>query len=242
MIDEKKNIILESIKFGFRALYEHIFLFTLTILICVGIVIFGGIVSLLFFLKFGWIFSVLHIGLIIPLFLVLALMVMIFFTGLWLGINKIALDLYDYDKSSVKKLFSCMRLAPKASFAAIMYLIAVGIGSICFVIPGIFLAIRFSLFSYFIVDQTVGPIQSLKMSYKTTKKYGWQLFIVRVIVYLMTTIPTWCGAFLIFMGMPIPSLLLSFVYGLSIIVAMPVSFFVYTYFYRTLVPKISYNE
>lgn len=241
-MNERKSIVADSIKFGFRALYEHILLFVMVILTSIGIISFSGLGLFLLFLQFGWLFSVLHIGVIVAFFFLFCLIVGTFFSGIWLGLNRIALELYDDDKSSVRQFLSCFRLAPKAFGAGIIYFVAVGLGSLLFVIPGIFLAIRFSLFSYFIVDQTVGPIESLKMSYKTTKKHGWQLFIVRVTMYLMASIPAWCGAFLVFIGMSIPSLALSFVYGFSIIATIPLSFLVYAYFYRTLVPKNSYSE
>ena len=55
-------------------------------------------------------------------------------------------------------------------------LLGVVIGYFLFLIPAIFLAIKFSLWRYFVVDKGLGPIQALKASSRTTMGVKWQLF------------------------------------------------------------------
>jgi len=244
MMNEGKSIVVESIKFGFRTLYEHILLFVMVILTSIGTIGLGGLVCFLLFLQFGWVLSVLHIGLIMPLIFFFILMAGMLLVGLLLGLNKIVLELYDYDKSSVKKLFSCFRLAPKAIMAIILYVLGVLAGLVLFIIPGIFIAIRFSLFYFFIVDQNVGAVESLKMSYEATKKRVWQWIALCVALSIISGVfLKLCISCAVFMEMPtIVVSLLGLAYGVNAVFAIPFSALVYVYFYRTLVPKNSYSE
>jgi hypothetical protein len=93
-----------------------------------------------------------------------------------------------------------------------------------FILPGIFIGIRFSLFSYFIIDQNAGVIESLKMSYKVTENHTWNLFLLCLLVAIITSVPK-----MIFSLFSIG--------WISYIFAIPFSALVYSYFYRSLVPQ-----
>ncbi len=82
-----------------------------------------------------------------------------------MGLIRIALKLHDNEKGEFADLFSCFPLFFKYLFGSILYvLIAIG-GMILLVIPGFIWAIKFSFFSYFIVDKGLGPIEALKKEF-----------------------------------------------------------------------------
>ena len=220
----RKSIIGDSIKFGFRASIKHVCFFVVTLLAGVAastVVLIPVLLYLQFFQDVGHKLFALH-----PSFMYLALflwvlIVGLFVSGLYLGFNKIALELCDRGKSSVKELFSCFKLVPRFLAAGILYFIVVAGGLILLIVPGIIIGVRCSLFPYFIIDQDAGVIEALDMSYKATKNYGWSLFLLSLVVNIIMKILSSFG------------LIGSIIY----IFAMPFSTLVYAYFYRSLVPQ-----
>jgi len=71
--------------------------------------------------------------------------------------------------------FSKSHLILKYFLATIVYIICILVGLICLIIPGIIVAIRFSLYGYFIVDKEMGPIQALEESWNTVRGVGWKM-------------------------------------------------------------------
>lgn len=237
---ERKSFVLDAIGFGFTELVNHVRLFVFVLLAGTGLVtLIVGIVALL---NKGFIqssmalnqefqqcvgtdcfqaayesgaslmelatsnfFSLLISGLVLGLF----------FIGLDLGFKKVALALHDRDESSVRDMFSCFALAPKAFVAWVLYFVMVMVGWMVFVLPGFIALIRFAFFPYFIIDKHVGPIAALKMSWEVTRNHVWDMFAfwvaIKVIVYI------------------------GFMSWFGIILTWPLSTLAYAYFYRKLV-------
>jgi len=105
--------------------------------------------------------------------------------GIYLGFIRLVLKLHDTGSSSVKLLFSCFGLAPKALISTILYGLMVFVGFIAFIIPGIYLMLRGFFFPYFIVDKNAGIIDSIKRSFAITRGQVWPLFAISMIVPLM---------------------------------------------------------
>jgi uncharacterized membrane protein len=61
--------------------------------------------------------------------------------------------------------------------AGFLYSLAILLGSILLIIPGIFIALIMSMHSYLIVDQNRGIIASLGESIRITKGHRWNLFL-----------------------------------------------------------------
>jgi len=139
----------------------------------------------------------------------------LFFVGIDLGFKKVALDLHDKHHSSVKEMFSCFSLTPKALIGWILYAVMVWVGWLLFVLPGFIALLRFAFFPYFIVDKHVGPIAALKKSWHITQHHVWDLFAfwvaIKVIVYF------------------------GFLSWLGIILTWPLSTLAYAFFYRKLI-------
>ena len=100
-----------------------------------------------------------------------------------------------------------------------LYTIAVTIGFLFFIIPGIFLATRLHFFDFLIIDKRMGPIEALKASYIMTKGYGWKIFL------------------LVFIVSPLILLFGVLVFLVGILVAIPVVYLAHTLFYGKLLDK-----
>lgn len=149
--------------------------------------------------------------------LISAVVIILFFIGLDLGFRKIALDLHDHHKSSVKHLFSSFSLTPVALIGWMLYALMVWIGWIFFVLPGFIALLRFAFFPYFIIDKHAGPIHALKMSWKMTEDHVWDIFAFWLAIKII-----------VFFG---------FSSGIGIAITWPVSTLAYAYYYRKFVPK-----
>jgi len=238
MMNERKRIIGDAIKFGWRTLVQHISLFAIVVL--VGGAVSAAVLYLIYFFNADFVKAIVEAGSLqkaelskelvrahIPTILVSACVATFVYFALYLGLNKIALELCDRGKSSVNTLFSCVTLVPRTVVAFFLYCVACSIGFILFILPGIFITLRLSLFAYFIIDHNAGVIESLKMSYNATKNNTWNLFLLCLVVALIAGIPKMILSLFVPIGW--------IVYLFSV----PFSVLVYAYFYRSLVPQQS---
>jgi hypothetical protein len=224
----KNKVVFEAIGFAARTLVEHVRI--LGMILLAGFGMSAVVVAFVGLINKGLIQAVMvpitsplraeMMGLITANFfslLVSLLIIGFFFIGLYLGFNKVGLALRDRGNSSVKELFSCFGLVPRAFVALLVYSIIVTVGTMLFIIPGIIAFLRLSLFPYFIIDKNAGAIESLKMAYKATKNHVWQAFALCVAVAIITIL-----------------LRISWVGNIAVI---PFSALVYVYFYRSLVAQ-----
>ncbi len=126
----------------------------------------------------------------------------------------------------------------------LIYSLAVLVGFIFLIVPGIFLAVRFNFFDFFIVDKGMGSIEALKASYAMTEGYWWKIFtLIFVAVPLL-----FLAAALVVLTLTILLILISapglllisisalfFLFGFPIIVS--IVFLAQTFFYAKLVTR-----
>ena len=238
----RKSHVLNAVGFAFESLIDHVRLFVMVLLAGTGVI--ALVVGIIGLLNKGFIQAVMSsqalqdyqecigyncasvayqsgatlmsmISSNIFALLISAVVLAIFFVGFDLGFKKIALNLHDRDESKVKALFSYFGLAPKALIGWILYSLMVWVGWLFFILPGFIALLRFSFFSYFIVDKNVGPIDALRMSWDVTRNHVWDMFafwvVIKIIVYL------------------------GFLSWLGVILTWPLSTLAYAYFYRKLV-------
>ena len=105
----------------------------------------------------------------ILLVIVCASALIAFFYLLELGMIQIALNLYDYNASSLKKLFSCKHLIIRAIIAHFLYAFISVLGLAFFVIPGIYFSLLFKFYEQILVDKNVGVLESFRISAALTK-------------------------------------------------------------------------
>lgn len=135
-----------------------------------------------------------------------------------LGITKIGLKVYAGEKFEVSELFENYRPLSNYILASILYFLAVLVGLILLIVPGIILIIRMGLYPYLIVDKGMGPVDALKESMKLTKGSTLNLFLF----------------WFVLLGVLILGLLALIV---GIIVAIPVTVLAYVFIYRYLESK-----
>jgi uncharacterized membrane protein len=241
-MERNKSHVLDSISFAVRSLIDHVRLFVMVLLAGTGII--ALVVALIALFNKGLIQSILSsqalqdyqecvgyncaaiayqsgasvmamISSNIVTVIISGVILALFFVGIDLGFKKVALQLHDRHHSSVKEMFSCFHLTPKAVVGWILYALMVWIGWIFFILPGFIALLRFAFFPYFIIDKHAGPIHALKMSWKATQHHVWDLFalwvVMKIIVYL------------------------GFMSGIGVILTWPLSTLAYAFFYRKLV-------
>lgn len=108
--------------------------------------------------------------------------------GLSLGFTKLILNIYDQKQLSVRTIFSQFRRIPTFFAAGFLYGLLVAFGMLLLILPGIYWLTRFSLLSFFIVDQNVGVLDSLRLSYRATKRVFWDVFLVFLFSWVISFI------------------------------------------------------
>lgn len=133
-----------------------------------------------------------------------------------LGLIYLSLKLIDGESPTIIDLYSYPNLPKKVLktfIASILYGITVILGLILFVIPGIYIAIRGMFFSYYIVDKDAGIMDSIKMSWNSTKGGVLNLFLFDLLL----------------IGL---NILGALVFGIGLFVTVPVSLLSVALLYR----------
>ena len=131
---------------------------------------------------------------------------------IWMGLIRIALRLHDNKDVGFTDLFSCFPLFFNYLFGSILYGLIIFVGIILLIIPGIIWAIKFQFYSYFIVDEGLGPIEALKRSSLITKGFKWNLFLLGLLLILINVLGALCLLVGLFATIPTAMLAVSFVY------------------------------
>jgi len=86
-----------------------------------------------------------------------------------IGLSWVCLKLSNNEEIRAGDLFSkCEKVLPIIG-AGILYSLAVLVGTVFFIIPGIIISTRYMFFMFFIIDKNCGVIEALKQSAKITK-------------------------------------------------------------------------
>ena len=154
----------------------------------------------------------------ILLFAFLILMLLIL-----LGYMKIGIDIHDGNRYSLKDLLIHYKKLPDFLIGLLFYLVLVAVSSLFLVIPGIFIAVKFSFGLFFILQGDGPALEALKKSWKITKGQFFNL----LLLYLFLIIVNVLG------------------FGFAIIGAaftMPVSIVAIVYSYRKLAEDYQKKE
>lgn len=104
---------------------------------------------------------------------------------LGLGLARIGLNLVSGKAADISMLFGEGRKLVPMVAASIMYYAMVVVGLILLIVPGIYLALRFSQFGVAIVDKDMGAIESLQYSARLTEGNKMNLFGLYVLCILV---------------------------------------------------------
>lgn len=99
-----------------------------------------------------------------------------------LGFTKIMLRLVQDEFVEVADMFNNFRPFLSFFIASFLYGIAVGLGLLLLVVPGIIIAIRFQFFPYFILEEGVSSFTALQKSYYLSENLTLELFLFGFIV------------------------------------------------------------
>jgi uncharacterized membrane protein len=107
--------------------------------------------------------------------------------------------------------------------AQIVVGIAVILGFVLLIVPGIIVALGLLFTPYIVLDQKKGPIEALKMSWAMTKGHRWRLFLLMCSIVLLNIL----GMLLLFVGLivtaPVSMLALAHTYRLLSNSSTPIS-------------------
>jgi len=137
-----------------------------------------------------------------------------------MGLIKIALALIDGRKGMVRDLFNCLPRFLSYFISSILYGLIIVAGLLLLIVPGIIWAVRFQFYPYYIIEKGLGPVESLKMSFRISSGQAWHLLLMDIA----------------FTGVVILGLL---ALGVGIIVAVPTIMIGTAHVYRKL---LSYQE
>lgn len=133
-----------------------------------------------------------------------------------LGLARIGLLAVDKKPYTFKDFFTFGSVVVPYFMAMIIFQVAVFLGIIVFVIPGIMIAIAWMFYTYLIIDKGVQPLDAFKQSAAMTKGYRWPLFGIVLLLALINV-----GGALLF--------------GIGLLITMPATAIAVAHLYRQLV-------
>jgi uncharacterized membrane protein len=153
----------------------------------------------------------------------LPLLAFIFNVGSWIVsiissifVVKIGLRLYGNDQiGSYGFLSFSSSLFFKYLLGYILYGLAILIGLILLIVPGVYLAIKYQFVPYLIVDKGMDPIEAFTESAKMTNGQKWNLFLL-ILLYIL----------ILFVGL--------LALGVGLLVAAPIVMIAQAYVYKKL--------
>jgi hypothetical protein len=95
-----------------------------------------------------------------------------------MSVVNITLRLNKGGEPDFKDIYSAYPYFGKFILAAVLYGLLVLAGLILFVIPGIYWAIKYHFFGYFVIGQNMDPLDALKRSGEITKGSRWSLLVL----------------------------------------------------------------
>ncbi len=132
-----------------------------------------------------------------------------------MGLVKICLNFYDKKNNDFSVLFSQYKLFVSYFFAMLLYAVMVILGLLLFIAPGIYLAVKFIFFEYFIIDKGCGTIESLRRSWYLSQGSFWSLLGFSIITIVINILG------LLF-------------FGVGLFVSIPITYLAWTFVYRSL--------
>ena len=128
------------------------------------------------------------------------------------GLTRIALKFIDNQAPKFEDLFSFKPYFWRYLGASILVALVVWAGLILLIIPGIYWAIKFQFYGYFVIDQGCDPVESMKRSSRITQSVKWKLLAFGIVLFFINVI----GAMLLLIGLfvtvPITLMAYSIVY------------------------------
>jgi len=200
-----------ALRFAWRALWKHFGLFAAILLtfaaawVILEAVVIGGQ----------------RLGLGIGLWAAAHLAFLVFFAALEAGFARVCLDLCDGRTPSFAAVFARLGLGPKLLAGQIVYLLLVLLGLALLIVPGVYLAARFALFSFRLVDGDGDLVGSFRDSAALSRGVVGQLALLLVVLFLLNVLGACILGLGLFVTIPFSVLAMAAVYR-QLAVALPV--------------------
>ena len=75
-------------------------------------------------------------------------------------------------------------------FLALIKSLLIFLGLLCFIVPGIYLAIRWTFAEFYVIDKNMRPIEALRASSALTEGCRWKLFLFSLLAISIVTLST----------------------------------------------------
>lgn len=104
------------------------------------------------------------------------------------GVFMLSLKLLTGQRGEVGEVFSYFSKALSLLLMFILQCILVGIGFICLILPGIYLAVSYRMAAQLIVEKDLGPWEALESSRQAITHNWWSVFGTYILVFLMALV------------------------------------------------------
>jgi hypothetical protein len=120
------------------------------------------------------VFALHSLGILV--WLILHLLFLLLFSGLMAGFHVTALRAADGHSPNLALLTASLRRGPAVLLAFCIYSAAVLCGLILFVIPGIYVAVKYSFFVYVLAAEPVSALEALRRAAALSRGRWWTVF------------------------------------------------------------------
>ena len=180
-------------------------------------------------IRFGWETVKANLGLMVGLTIVvwavsgagqaLRFMPVLGSIGSWLlgtimsmGVIRIVLKFVDGGKGDFNDLFNSFDVFLDYLGASVLYALIVAGGLCLLIVPGIYWAIKFGFYGYFIIDRKMGAMDALKASSALTRAVKWDLFVFGLAVLGINVLGAICLGVGLLVTQPLTTLAMGFVF------------------------------
>jgi hypothetical protein len=129
-----------------------------------------------------------------------------------LGLARIFLRTRDGEKAIFENLFDVLPRLHVYIGAVIVAFVAVTMGLVLFIVPGIIFLIRLWFVAFVIVDEAVGPLEALQRSWDITRGYALDLFLLFIVLCGLNILGFICLGVGLLITFPISGLALASTY------------------------------
>lgn len=138
-----------------------------------------------------------------PISSIISTIISVFFM---LGATRIGLRIVSGHAFDIGMLFSGGRWLLRGFVAYVLYGLAIVLGFICLIVPGIFLMLRLGAYMNAMVEKDLGIIESFKYSWNLTRDNGLNLFVV--LLFSILVIVAGCIALIVGLLFAFPMMML----------------------------------
>lgn len=153
---------------------------------------------------------------VLALVLILGLvaqLVQIFWSYVWI---RLGLVVHDAHKPRPSVVLGDLKTFVTFLAAALLYTVIVTIGLVLFIVPGLYLAVRYVFVSFLVADRRADVLGAFGESSMLSRGVRWKLFFLMLVLFVLNLV----GAMF---------------FGLGLFITVPVSVFALTMVYRRLV-------